>query len=134
MRIFIVGAMVATLLLGLPAVTGHAGGTCPASVSQFEAWPITGAVGDPAPRPGEEPIWDEFVRRLQLEGYDSAQEFADAFGYASVDALYTEVLGAWLGIDKNGDRVVCIKAFPPHQKGQPAYNGNFVDDVASVPS
>lgn len=129
MRRFVIGAILGSLVIAVSVATVAADTTCPKSESQFTAYSVNGSLGDPAPAPGEEPLWDAFLAAVESEGL-TVEEVAEEAGVASVDELYNLALEGWFGWDKNENRIVCVKPFPPHQNGQPAYFANFIDDNA----
>jgi hypothetical protein len=128
------------LAVGLPAVgllgagvspaAASVGRACPADASGFVMYQIHGSPGDPAPAPGAEPLWDILVAGAEQEGL-TVEGLADSLGL-DVNGLYNFALGGWLGLDKNGDRNVCVRKFPQQSQGQPAYLFNFIDNNASV--
>jgi hypothetical protein len=127
------GGLLAVGLLGAGAgsAAGSVGRSCPADPSGFVMYPIHGSLGDPAPGPGAEPLWDILVAGAEEEGL-TVEELAASFEL-DVDGLYNLALGGWLDSDKNGDSNVCVKEFPPQNQGWPAYFFIFVDNKARVP-
>src|SRR6185295_11819819 len=103
---------------------------CPADPSGRVMYPIHGSLGDPAPAPGAEPLWDIAVAGAQEEGL-TLEQLAASFGL-DVNGLYNFALGGWLETDKNGDHNVCVKEFPQQNQGQPAYFFNFKDNNTRV--
>ena len=97
------------------------------------SYPINGEVGDPAPAPGVEPLWDVTVVAPFIEVFGSLQEGIDTLGFADADDLYSFVIGGWLRFDHNGDSKVCVQDFP-NTNGLPAFIWNFTDNNAKVPS
>jgi hypothetical protein len=88
--------------------------------------------------------WDRTVAGFEAEGIhvyiggNPANGFTaefDAFaaeaGFGSAQGLYNFVwIEQWAGIDKNGDRIVCMKD-RPHTPGNPAYFFNGVDNTSN---
>lgn len=122
-------ALVAALVLGVVAAGAAPTKGCPNDSSNFAAYEIHGTPGDPAPEPGAEPLWDQVVAGAASEGLTIEQLAASLD--LDVDGLYNLALEGWLGWDKNGDSVVCVKPFPDHDNGQPDYFANFVDNNAA---
>jgi hypothetical protein len=131
-RVVLVSGFLAVGLLAAVAspAAGSAGLACPADPSGRVMYPIHGTLGDPAPAPGAEPLWDIALAGAEEEGL-TVEELAESFGL-DVNGLYTFALGGWLESDKNGDRNVCVKEFPPQNQGQPAYFFNFKDNNTNV--
>jgi hypothetical protein len=137
MRRIIAAVPLAVLAILLPTWHAQASpgvGACPPGATGFVRYPIVGEIGDPAPARGEEPLWDMAEDGVLAEGFSSLEEFIEFFGFESVDDLYTFALAGWLEVDKNGDRLVCVREFPPQQNGSPAYYFLFRDNVAQVPN
>jgi hypothetical protein len=76
--------------------------------------------GDGLPDPGEDAWWDITVAGFTAEGL-SLEAAAALFGEPTTLALYELVLTGVLGLDINGDGIVCYRAFPEQQNGTPAY-------------
>jgi hypothetical protein len=108
-------------------------GTCPRAASGFESYEVVGTVGDPAPAPGEDLLWDLLASTATEEGLTLTDLLAVA-GFETLDELYANVVGGWHALDKNDDDVVCVKLFPSHDQGTPAYIWNFIDNNARVTS
>ena len=107
--------------------------TCPASPSGWLPFEILGAPGDPAPSPGDDPIWDHTEDLAAIEGL-TMQDLAAVFGLPDEDALYANLLGFMIGADHNSDGTICIKGFPLQQDRYPAYIFGGQDNNARVPS
>jgi hypothetical protein len=131
-RVVLAGGLLAVGLLAAVAspAAGSVGRTCPADQSGSVMYPIHGSLGDPAPTPGAEPLWDILVAGTEQEGI-TVEELADSLGL-DVNGLYNLALGGWVESDKNGDRNVCVKEFPQQNQGWPAYFFHFHDNNASV--
>jgi hypothetical protein len=126
-RIFVVVTVAALSALGItPAFAAG----CPSKASGFVPYPIHGSLGDPAPAPGVEPLWDSLVAGAGEEGV-TVEELAASLGL-DVNGLYNFALAGWLGFDKNGDRTVCVRPFPDESQGKPAYFFNFIDNNAAA--
>ena len=123
--LFLVAGVVAA---GISPASAEQPTDCPASQSGFTPFEITGTIGDPRPAPGEEPLWDQFVAGVLSEGFATIEEFAATHDFESVDALYDFVLAGWLDVDRNANRLVCNRPFPPQQRGFEAYFFLFRDD------
>jgi hypothetical protein len=100
------------MFVALPAYAAPTPGGCPPEVSDFVLYPINGEVGDPAPAPGAEPLWESTVVAPFVELFGSLEAGLDALGFANADELYSVVLGGWLSWDKNGDSQVCTQDMP----------------------
>jgi hypothetical protein len=107
-------------------------GGCPRSASGFVRYDVVGTPGDPAPAPGEDPLWDLLAESAAEEGF-TLEDFVVLEGLPGLDEFYALVVGGWLGWDTNGDAVVCVKRFPAHQQGAPAYAWNIIDNNAQIP-
>ena len=105
--------------------------SCPHAASGFEAYEVVGSVGDPAPAPGEDPLWDLVASTAAEEGL-TVTDLVEIAGVETIDDLYAFVVGGWQGFDKNDDDVVCVQLFPSHDQGTPAYVWNFIDNNARV--
>jgi hypothetical protein len=118
-------------MVGILAVAAEAAPAkgCPNENSGFAAYPINGSLGDPAPAAGVEPLWDQVVAGAEQEGL-TIQELAASLNL-DVDGLYGFALSGWLGLDKNGDGVLCNKPFAEQGKGRAAYLLNFIDNNAA---
>jgi hypothetical protein len=132
-RSILVLLVVSSMFVALPAHAASTPGGCPPEASGFVLYPINGEVGDPAPAPGVEPLWDVTVVAPFIEVFGSLQAGIDALGFADADDLYAFVIGGWLRFDHNGDSKVCVQDFP-NTNGLPAYIWNFVDNNAKAPS
>jgi hypothetical protein len=132
-RSILVLLVVSSMFVALPSHAASAPGGCPPAASGFVLYPINGEVGDPAPAPGVEPLWDVTVVAPFIEVFGSLQAGIDALGFADADDLYAFVIGGWLRFDHNGDSKVCVQDFP-NTNGLPAFIWNFVDNNAKVPS
>jgi hypothetical protein len=126
-------AAVAVLVVPIGGVASAAPGTCPPAASGFLAYPVVGTAGDPAPDPGDDPLWDLLASSAAEEGL-TLQDLVTLSGSGTLDGLYAFVVGGWLGVDGNGDRMVCVQRFPAHQQGKPAFIWNFIDNNAQVPA
>jgi hypothetical protein len=124
---------VGTIVVPFGSAVSAAAGTCPPAVSGFTAYPVAGSVGDPAPDPGEDPLWDLLAASAAEEGL-TLQDLVALSGSGSLDGLYAFVVGGWLGLDRNGDRMICVQRFPSHQQGVPAFIWNGIDNNAQVPA
>jgi hypothetical protein len=91
-----------------------------------------GSVGDPAPDAGDDPLWDLLASSAAEEGL-TLQDLVELSGSGTLDGLYAFVVGGWLGVDRNGDRMVCVQRFPSNQQGHPAFIWNLIDNDAQVP-
>lgn len=129
MRRINVVVTLAVLTSALSMAPASAAG-CPSKASRFASYPINGSIGDPAPAPGVEPLWDLIIAGGAQEGF-TVEELAASIGL-DVDGLYSFVLAAWSGLDKNGDRTVCLKPFPEQGRGMPAYFFNGIDNNAAA--
>ncbi len=89
----------------------------------------TGYTGGGAPATGVDPWWDMSLEGIAAEGVTLAELFA-TFGVADIDEFYELVLTGILPVDKNGNGIICAKAFPPHQQGTPLYYFLANDDKA----
>jgi hypothetical protein len=128
--VVLAGGLLAVGLLGASPAAGSVGRACPADPSGFVMYPIHGSLGDPAPAPGAEPLWDILVAGAEQEGL-TVEELADSFGL-DVNGLYNLALGGWIESDKNGDQNVCVREFPQQNQGWPAYFFTFIDNNARV--
>ena len=102
----------------LSAPTASAEQACPVHASGWQLYPIVGDIGDPAPAPGEEPLWDTFVAAVAAEGL-TVESLAEQLGFADVDELYSFVLVEFVSVDANANRHVCVKPFPEPSQGFP---------------
>jgi hypothetical protein len=117
---------VVVIALTVSAPVASADTSCPAGPSDWLLYPIVGELGDPAPAPGVDPLWDIFVAAVADEGL-TVEELADMLGFADVDALYSFVVSELLSVDLNENRQLCVKPFP-EPSGHPAWVHNFIDD------
>lgn len=83
--------------------------------------------GNGAPAPGVDAWWDMTLAGIAAEGVSWADLFA-AFGVADIDEFYELVLDGILGLDGNGNGVVCARPFPQQQQGTPLYFFHAIDD------
>jgi hypothetical protein len=132
-RRLVVVAMLGAIVFPSAGVASAAPGTCPPGASGFLAYPVVGSVGDPAPAPGVDPLWDLLASSAAEEGL-TLQDLVVLSGSGTLDGLYAFVLGGWLGVDKNADRMICVQRFPSHQQGHPAFIWNAIDNNAQVPA
>jgi hypothetical protein len=124
---------VGTIVFPFGSVASAAPGTCPPAVSGFTAYPVVGSVGDPAPDPGEDPLWDLLASSAVEEGL-TLEDLVELIGADTLDGMYALIVGGWLGLDRNGDRMICVARFPSHQQGVPAFIWNGIDNNAQVPA
>ncbi len=129
----VASAMALIAVVALVAPASAAPGACPRSTSGFVMYPIVGSPGDPAPAPGEDPLWDLLKEGAAEEGL-TVEDFVELEGLPGLDEFYALVVGGWLGWDLNSDTIVCVKRFPPHQQGAPAYAWNIIDNNAQISS
>ncbi|HSL10144.1 MAG TPA: hypothetical protein VLA82_02370 [Actinomycetota bacterium] len=113
------------------AATAASPRSCPHAASGFTAYEVVGSVGDPAPAPGEDPLWDLLIATAAEEGL-TLTDLLPLAGVDTLDELYAFVVAGWQGWDKNADDVVCVKLFPSHDQGTPAFVWNFIDNNANV--
>jgi len=132
-RSILVLLAVSLMFVALPAHAAPTPGGCPPAASGFVLYSINGEVGDPAPAPGVEPLWDVTVVAPFIEVFGSLQAGIETLGFADADELYSFVIGGWLRFDHNGDSKVCVQDFP-NTNGLPAFIWNFIDNNAKVPS
>jgi hypothetical protein len=128
-RIIIVVVVTVAAFSTLGMTPASAAG-CPSKASGFVPYPIHGSLGDPAPASSVEPLWDIVVAGAAEEGL-TVEELAASLGL-DVNGLYDFALAAWFGIDKNGDRTVCVRPFPEESQGKLAYFFNFIDNNAAA--
>ena len=124
------------MVMSVVAASGSASaapGSCPRSTSGFVRYEVVGSPGDSAPAAGEDALWDLLVETAALEGF-TVEDFVEIEGLASLDEFYALVVTGWLGWDKNGDAMICVKRFPPHQQGAPAFAWNIIDNNAQIAS
>lgn len=133
MRRSVVASAVVGLVLAIafaPLASADIIRTCPAEESGFVRYEIHGQIGNPAPDPGDEPLWDRFAIDA-VTAFGSLEALIEAFGFESEADLYAFLLGGWYGWDKNGDDHICIQDFPD-TPGTPAYIWNGIDNSARV--
>lgn len=132
-RRLVVVATVGAVVVPLGGTSSAAPGTCPPGVTGFQAYPVVGSIGDPAPAPGVDPLWDLLASSAAEEGL-TLQDLVALSGTGTLDGLYAFVLSGWLRWDRNGDQTVCVQRFPSNQQGKPAFFWNFIDNNAQVPT
>ena len=132
-RGFLLIATLGAIVFPFGGIASAAPGRCPPAVSGFRLYPVVGSVGDPAPDPGDDPLWDLLASSAAEEGL-TLQDLVVLSGSGTLDGLYAFVIGGWLHVDKNGDRMVCVQRFPENQQGKPAFFWNFIDNNAQVPA
>jgi hypothetical protein len=131
-RALVVIATLGAIVIPFGSPASAAPGTCPPAASGFRIYPVVGSVGDPAPDPGNDPLWDLLASSAAEEGL-TLQDLVELSGSADLKGLYAFVIGGWLHVDKNGDRMVCVQRFPDNQQGKPAFFWNLIDNNAQVP-
>lgn len=133
-RLIVVTSLTLTGAILFPSgVASAASGTCPPTASGFTAYPVVGSVGDPAPTLGVDPLWDLVASSAAEEGL-TLEDLVDYVAADSLDELYAFVVAGWLGVDTNGDRMICVQRFPRSTKNHPAFIWNVIDNKAHVPA
>src|SRR5829696_424236 len=127
MRRTIAVGLIAVIAVVATASIASAQQACPVDASGWRLYPIVGRIGDPAPEPGQEPLWDTFVAAVADEGF-TVEELAASLGFDDVDALYSFVLTEVLSNDMNANRQVCVRPFPETNEAYPGWVHNFIDD------
>jgi hypothetical protein len=130
--LLVVIAILATIVIPLGGMASAAPGSCPPEASGFLAYPVVGSVGDPAPAPDTDPLWDLLASSAAEEGL-TLQHLVELSGSGSLDGLYAFVVSGWLGWDRNGDGMICVQRFPSDQQGKPAFFWNVIDNNAQLP-
>ena len=131
-RGLLVIATLGAIVFPFGGLASAASGACPPTGSGFVAYPVVGSAGEPAPDPGDDPLWDLLASSAAEEGL-TLQDLVVLSGSGTLDGLYALVVGGWLRWDRNGDRTICIQRFPSHQQGTPAFIWNAIDNNAQVP-
>jgi hypothetical protein len=116
---------------GVASASGKPDKLCPQSDFQPIALDTSWQPGDGVPDPGVDAWWDLTVAGFAAAGLTPA-DAAALYGFDSVEALYASVNGGILGVDKNGDGLVCWKGHPDQQNGQPPYFFNAIDNNARL--
>ena len=124
-RTIVVGSIAVVAVVATASIAS-ADQACPVAASGW-LYPIVGQIGDPAPEPGQEPLWATFVAAVADEGF-TVEELAASLGFDGVDALYSFVLAEVLSIDLNANRQVCVRPFPETNQAYPGWVHNFIDD------
>lgn len=121
-------ALVASIPLG-PAVAAGPSGGCPSDAWESSVFPLDWQPGDPM-----DPTGDNLLLQIGLDGlveeFGSVDAGLEAFGFATVEALYEAVVDpGFTKADHNGDGMLCVKRFP-EQGNQAAYLANAVDNTS----
>jgi hypothetical protein len=132
-RRLVVVATVGAVIVPLGGTASAAPGTCPPEATGFQVYRVVGSIGDPAPAPGTDPLWDLLASSAAEEEL-TLQDLVTLSGSVDLAGLYAFVVGGWLRWDRNGDRMVCVQRFPSNQQGKPAFFWNLIDNNAQVPT
>jgi hypothetical protein len=130
-RGLLVIATLGAIVFPFGGLASAAPGDCPPAASGFVAYPVVGSAGDPAPDPGDDPLWDLLASSAAEEEL-TLQDLVVLSGSGTLDGLYALVVGGWLGWDRNGDQMICVQRFPAQQQGKPAFFWNVIDNNAQV--
>ena len=126
---FVLASSLMVATVGMVAAKSDKG--CPTDESGYTAVALnfTWQHGDPVPGPGVDAWWDLLVAGFADEG-QTPESIASSLGLGSVTELYELVLVRTRPVDKNGDGLICWKAYPDEQRAVAHYY-NLTDGNAA---
>ena len=127
-RLSIVGATVLLLVAALPAAAADG---CPPAVSGFQPAEVNWAWEPGDPVPAGDLLWETTLAGIAAEG-ETVEDHLELFGFTTVGELYGFALEGWRSVDRDTDGTVCLKLWPEHQQGMPAYIFNLIDNNAGT--